>query len=220
MARTRIAVVGLGQFGTTLVKQLCRMDVEVLAIDKDPRKIENIAEVCDDAVVLDIQDEEATRDRLKEVDVLVVAIGETPLPGILLTTIGQELGIRSIIVRAHEPTSRAILMKLGATEVYSPEKKAAESMVRKLTIANAIDSLPLSKDQAIIEIDVPEDWIGLSVKEIEIRKNFALNLICVSKNGGDSYDFSPAIDVPFEDTDKLYLLGSSDRLAQLTGPKG
>jgi trk system potassium uptake protein TrkA len=218
MARTRIAVVGLGQFGTSLVRQLCRFDVEVLAIDKDPQKIEEIADECEDAIVLDIHDEEATRARLEDVDVLVVAIGETPLPGILLTTIAQELGIERVVVRAHGITSRSILTKLGATEIYSPEKKAAESMVRKLTVANAIDSLPLDNDQAIIEIGAPSDWVGRSVKEIGIRQNYALNLLCVSRTDGVDHDFAPAIDIPFKETDILYLLGSRDRLAKLTGP--
>ena len=218
MARTRIAVVGLGQFGTSLVRQLCRFDVEVLAIDKDPQKIEEIADECEDAIVLDIHDEEATRARLEDVDVLVVAIGETPLPGILLTTIAQELGIERVVVRAHGLTSRSILTKLGATEIYSPEKKAAESMVRKLTVANAIDSLPLDNDQAIIEIGAPSDWVGRSVKEIGIRQNYALNLLCVSRTDGVDHDFAPVIDIPFKETDILYLLGSRDRLAKLTGP--
>ncbi|MGE4619688.1 MAG: TrkA family potassium uptake protein [Planctomycetota bacterium] len=216
MSRTRIAVVGLGQFGTTLVKQLTRYKVEVLAIDKEAIRVQEVAEICEDAVVLDIHDEEATRARLANVDILVVAIGETPLPGILLTTIAQDLGLERIIVRAHNETSRTILAKLGATETYSPEIKAAERMARNLTISFSIDSLPLASEQAIIEIKTPQDWVGRTIKEIGIRQNFAVNLICVSHTGGMDHDFSPPLDTPFKENDLLYLLGSKDRLEKVT----
>lgn len=199
------------------MKQLCRLDVEVLAIDKESQKVEAISQECEDAITIDVSNEEVIREHLENVDVLVVTVGETPLPGILLTTIAQELDIRRIVIRAHEPTARAILEKLGATEIFSPEKKAAESMARNLTVPFSVDSLPLSTNQAIVKIDAPEDWIGKTVKEIGIRQNFAVNLICIARNDGTDHDFAPAIDKPFVKTDVLFLLGSRDRLEKLTG---
>ncbi|MDE0959334.1 MAG: TrkA family potassium uptake protein [Planctomycetota bacterium] len=215
MNKERIAVIGLGQFGTSLVRELARNKVEILAIDKDPRKVEEIAEYCDDALTLDILDEEAIRDHLTGVQTLVVCIGETPMPGILLTTIAKELDIPRILVRAHGNTAKKILLKLGADDVYSPEKKAAHQMAQKLAVPNFVDSLPMMEDQAIVEIPVPESWLGQTIGEINIRQKHALNLICIQRAGTAEADFSPAIDDPLLEGDKIYLLGSKDRLANL-----
>ncbi len=218
MKNKRIAVVGLGQFGSSLVRDLAHRKVEVLAIDKDPRKIQDVSEYCDDAVTLDILDEEAVRDHLEGVEVLVVCIGETPLPGILLTTIAKDLGIQEIFVRSHGETASNILEKLGATERFSPEQKAAEHMALRLTVPNSVDSVPLAADQAIVKVSVPEAWVGRSIADIGIRQNHAVNIICVCREGESVADFSPALEKPFEATDQVYLLGSKDRLEQLDGP--
>ncbi|MBT5737521.1 MAG: TrkA family potassium uptake protein [Planctomycetes bacterium] len=215
MKKERIAVVGLGQFGSSLVRELAHMNVEILAIDKDSQRVMEIAESCDDALTLDILDEEAIREHLIEVKTVVVCIGESPLPGILLTTIAKELKIPRVHVRAHGDTARKILLKLGADDVYSPEKKAARRMALKLTVPNIVDSLPMGKDQAIVEIPVPNRWIGKTIGELEIRQNYAVNLICIRRADADVADFSPAVDVPFQKTDKVFLLGSKDRLADL-----
>jgi len=215
MKRERIAVVGLGQFGSSLVRELAHMKVEILAIDKDSQKVMEIAESCDDALTLDILDEEAIREHLIGVKTLVVCIGESPLPGILLTTIAKELKIPRVHVRTHGDTAQKILLKLGADDVFSPEKKAAHRMALKLTVPNIVDHLPMADDQAIVEIPVPDRWIDRTIAEIGIRQNHALNLICIWRDGADAADFSPAVDVPFQKTDKIFMLGSKDRLADL-----
>jgi len=215
MKNKRIAVIGLGQFGSSLVRDLSHRKVEVLAIDKDSRKIQDVSEYCDDAMTLDILDEEAVRDHLEGVEVLVVCIGETPLPGILLTTIAKELGIQEIFVRSHGDTASNILEKLGATEIFSPEQKAAEHMALRLTVPHSVDSVPLAADQAIVKIAVPEHWVGRSIAEIEIRQNHVVNLICVCREGQAVADFSPSLEEPFKASDEVYLLGSKDRLEEL-----
>ena len=216
MKRIRIAVIGLGQFGTSLVKDLSRRSVEILAIDRDRKKVEAIADICDDAVTLDILDETATRDHLQGVEVLVVCVGETPLPGILLTTVATDMGIEKIVVRSHGETTRTILEKLGATELFSPEKTAALHMARKITVPHSVDSIPLAADQAIVRIRVPEDWVGRSIAEIGIRQHHSVNIICICRNGGSAADFSPSTEKAFEETDEIYLLGAQDRLRILS----
>jgi trk system potassium uptake protein TrkA len=88
-------------------------------------------------------------------------------------------------------------------------------MALKLTVPNIVDSLPMGKDQAIVEIPGPNRWIGKTIGELEIRQNYAVSLICIWRADADVADFSPAVDVPFQKTDKVFLLGSKDRLADL-----
>lgn len=215
MSRTQIAVVGLGRFGSYLVEELCKLDVEVLAIDKSSKKIQEISKICDDSLRIDVNEEETVRDYIKNVDILIVTVRDNPLPAILLTTVAHDLGIKRIIVRAHDQTSKTILKKLGATEIFSPEAKAAKSMAKNLTVPNFAESLPLSNQQSIIKINPPASWVGRTISEVAIRQNYAVNLLCKSDNHGESYDFSPEVDKPFAETDLIYLLGSTDRLSKL-----
>lgn len=147
----------------------------------------------------------------------MVTIGKSPLPGILLTTIAHEMEIQRIVVRAPDQTSKAILEKLGATETFSPESKAASAMAKNLTVPFSVDSLPLTINQAIIKIKPPQEWVGKTIKEIGVRQNFAVNLIGVSHDDGNSFDFSPAVDKPFAESDLLLILGAQDRLKEVTG---
>lgn len=91
-------------------------------------------------------------------------------------------------------------------------------MAKNLTVPFSIDSLPLTTNQAIIKINPPQEWVGRTIKEIGVRQNFAVNLICVSHDEGSSFNFSPAVDKPFAESDLLLLLGARDRLKDVTGP--
>ncbi len=223
MAMIRVGVFGLGRFGTALVKTLnhhnnSNMQVHIRAVDKDPDRVEAVKDNCDDALIMNLEEEDLLKSQIQNLDIIVIAIGENALPVLLLAHTAMEMisdsgsGSESkprIMCRAHDQTTRKILKKFGVQDqdIFAPEEKAAERLARRLVHRSSVDSLPLKEDQAIIQIPTPPKWVGKSLAETKIRNRYQVNLLCLQKSGTTENVISPDPDTVFEEGDQLYLLG-------------
>ncbi|MBC8261024.1 MAG: TrkA family potassium uptake protein [Planctomycetia bacterium] len=217
MTKKRIGVFGLGQFGTSLISFLKSHDAEIKAMDRDVEKVAAVVDDCHDAVALDLKDQKKVNAELKNLDILIITVGESPLPAILLSALKDELNIGRIICRAHGSTTEKILLKIGIekTDIFSPETEAAKDMARKLTTPYSVDNLPLSADEEIWNVEIPKNWDGHSIKDLDIRKKYAVNLICIQRKDMTTYDFAPTPDLVLQTGDKVHLLGKKDRLGEI-----
>ncbi|MDB4835041.1 TrkA family potassium uptake protein [Cyclobacteriaceae bacterium] len=225
----KFAVIGLGLLGTGIAKALANRGAEVLAIDNDEEKIEDIKDDVAHAVEMDSTDERALRaQNLQDFDAVVVAIGHN-FEGLLLTTVLlNEIGVKRIITRISSPHQRMILEKIGITEMFSPDEEVGKTVAEKLIHPEVKSFLPLPDDYEIIEINTPKRVSNKSIHEVALRERYNLNLITIKRQfqeevNGEISVVEHIIGVPKSDTvllesDVIILLGKSydvDRFVEM-----
>ncbi len=178
----KVAVIGIGNFGAHLAVTLAKQGAEVLAIDSSMDRLEDVKDKVTYTVRLDSTEEKALREQgLTELDAVIVAIGDD-FEATLLTIVAlQNIGVKRIIARATTKTHERILRHLGIEEVISPAVEAAERLADSLMYRGVIDSLELSSDYSIVEVNAPEAFIGKSLGELQLRETFDVNLITIKR---------------------------------------
>ena len=178
----RFAVIGMGQFGYRVAKQLTSKGAEVLAIDKDMDRVEMIKDDVTYAVSLDSTDIKALGSQnLQDMDAVLVAIGEN-IEGLLLTTVLLlELNVKRIVARAMTAQQRIILEKLGVKEILSPEDEVGIMVAEMLINPTMKAFLQLPDDFEIAEIQVPRKIIGKTLDDIDLKENYTLQLITIKR---------------------------------------
>ena len=205
------AVIGLGLFGSSVARQLCALGAEVLAIDTNSDLVQQVSGDVTTAAVADARDLEVLRALgAQECDCAVVAIGDDLAVSVLATMNLKELGIPQIICKAHDETHRKGLDKLGADKGVIPEKEVADKLARSLTSHNVLDFIELSNDYGIVEINTPKEWIGKSLKELDVRARLGVNIIAIERN--DKVSVSPRAEFELAKNDILVVLGDYDSL--------
>lgn len=208
------AVIGLGLFGSSVARQLCALGAEVLAIDTNSDLVQQVSGDVTTAAVADARDLEVLRTLgAQECDCAVVAIGDDLAVSVLATMNLKELGIPQIICKAHDETHRKVLEKLGADKVVIPEKEVADKLARSLTSHNVLDFIELSNDYGIVEINTPKEWIGKSLKELDVRARLGVNIIAIERN--DKVSVSPRAEFELAKNDILVVLGDYDSLTMM-----
>jgi trk system potassium uptake protein TrkA len=218
--RKQFGVVGLGRFGSAMATTLVELGHDVLGIDGDEARVQQLADVMTHAVQLDATDEKALRaSGIRNVDVAVVSIGEHLEASLLVVMQLREMGVATIVAKAVTPIHGRILEKLGVSRVIFPEREMAIRVAHSLVMPNAIDYIELSREFSIVEIPAPDAFVGRTLKQIELRPRFGLTLVAIKRRGPDGdkvvTSIAPAADEKIRRGDVLALLGSNERLSGL-----
>ena len=202
-------VIGLGRFGSEVARRLCELGCEVLAMDTRSDLVQQLSSSVTQAVVGDAQDKEVLRALgARDFDCAIVAIGGDLGASVLITMNLKELGVPYVVCKAHDETHRRVLQKLGADKVVIPEQEYAHRLARSLSSPNVLDYIELSDEYGIMEVPAPRKWYGQSLKELDIRAKFGINIIAVKRHGEISA--FPAGDYRFVENDVIVVLGGSD----------
>ena len=204
-------VIGLGRFGTEVACQLYNQGCEVLAVDRNLDKIQQVSDHVTHAAVCDARDKDALKALgAKDFDCAIVAIGGSLADSVLATMSLKELEIPYVVCKAHDDTHRQVLKKLGADKVVIPEKENAYRLAKSLSSRNALDYIELSEDYGIIEVPAPASWDGKSLIELNVRAKLGLNILAVKR--GEEFFVSPAATFQISKTDVLVVLGDTAAL--------
>ena len=156
----QFAVVGLGGFGYRVAKHLSERGHNVLAIDKDPLRVELVQDMVTQAVHLDATSQAAMATLgLEDIDSAVIAIGDNLEASVLITMILKELGVQDIIVEGTSREQRKILTILGARRVIIPEEDAATRLATTLAESSIVDNLSSIAGHSILEIMSPKEFV-------------------------------------------------------------
>jgi trk system potassium uptake protein TrkA len=220
MAKLSFAVIGLGRFGSAIATTLTELGQDVIGIDGNEERVQKLADLVSNTAQLDATDERALRQAgIQEVDVAVISIGENIEASLLVVMLAKELGIPRIIAKAVTPLHGRILEKLGVSRVIFPEREMAIRLAHSLVVPNVLDYIELSRDFSIIELPAPPDFVGKSLRQLQLRNRFGLTLIAIKRKtgtgDGEITNVGPAADDLIEQGDVLALIGSNERLAQL-----
>ena len=189
---SQFAVLGLGNFGSSLAVSLANKGHEVLVIDSNGDRIENIKNYVTSAIVYDVKTGEYLKDYIsKEIQTVILNLGDTIEANILAIYYLKEIEIKNIIVKAVSAVQADIYRKLGATQTIDPEKMAGEDLAERLSSPNLIEYIPLAPDYGIFEVAIPEKFIGKTIKEIGFRKKYHIQIIAIKDVLNDAISFLP-----------------------------
>lgn len=180
MARQKMAVIGLGQFGLNLALRLTEQGVEVLGIDVNEERVELLRDQIAHTIIMDSTDKRALMQTgLKDFDVVIVAIGDNFESSILTCAHLQELGAKRIISRILSTVHERLLKLMKIEELIVPEGEAAYQLSRKLSLRGVTEHLDISGDYSLVEAQMPKWACGKTLQEIDLRRKYKLNLITV-----------------------------------------
>ena len=174
----QVAILGLGIFGSTLSETLSNYGVEVLAVDNDPTCVERISKFVTRAVVADVTDKDQLLELgVNEFDTVVVSLSKHFEESVLCTMILKEFGVKDIIVKARTKRKSMILTKVGATQVINVEKDMAHRVAKTLLRRSIVDLIELDDEYSIVEIKAPNEWVGKTLRNLNVRTAYGMNII-------------------------------------------
>jgi len=207
-------IVGLGRFGTSLAMALEAYDHNVLAVDIDMKRVQELSQRLRHVVQLDATNIEAMREiGVDSFDTATICIGENFEANIMATVVLRKLGIRRIVAKARTITQMDILKKVGANEVVLPEHEAGVRLARRLAAINFVDFLELSEDTGVVEILAPAVLIGKSLRESKIRQEYGLAVIAIRRD--EELMVSPRAGEVVQENDILVVLGNTANCERL-----
>ena len=175
----KFIVIGLGQFGLSLAVKLAQYGHEVIGVDKNMRKVEEIKDKISYSICLDSKEASALESLpLENTDVVVVCIANEG-DNILTTALLKKANVKRVISRSVSSLQDNVLEAMGITEIFKPEKESAERWAFKLSTTNYINLFEVTKSYSIDEIKVPTPFVGKTVREIGMNKKY--NIILLTK---------------------------------------
>jgi trk system potassium uptake protein TrkA len=178
MQKHTIGILGLGVFGTSIAKTLCKYDCNIIAVDDHDSQINQLESILTRGVVGDISDKDLLRAAgIDTCDTVVVATGSNLEASVLAVLHCKSLGIPKVVAKAKSKTTREVLLKIGADRVISPERETGISLAKNLLHDDTTHVIELDEYVSIIEFNPPVKWIGKSLGELKLRQNYMMNII-------------------------------------------
>ncbi len=199
-------IIGLGRFGTAIASELSALGHEVLAVDVDEERVQQVADHVTHAVTGDGRNIEVLRALgVRNFDCVVVAMGSDVGNSALITLNLKELGVKEVICKAQSHVHSRVLEKIGADRVVFPEYEMGAKLAQGLSSSNVLNFIELSEDYGILELSAPQSWQGKSLRELDVRNRRHVNVIAIRKNG--ELNVAPSPDLPLESGDQVVALG-------------
>jgi trk system potassium uptake protein TrkA len=224
----KFAVIGLGVFGSYLAIKLAEHGAEVLAIDSNYDKLENIKDFVTLTVRLDSTDKTALKNqRLDEFDAVIIGIGDNFEASILTTAVLQQIGVKRIIVRGTTSIHKKIFNHLEIEEIILPAEEAAERLAESLAIEKVVGSFMVTSEHVIVEAKTPQSFVDKKLIDLKLTENHNVSLITIKKIesttkllGFGKKTIEKSIGIPKDDTvieqdDILVLFGKQKDIESL-----
>lgn len=175
-------IIGLGIYGSNLAIDLTKLGHEVIGADINPSLVEAIKEEISTAYILDSTDESALAMLpLKNVDLVIVAIGENFGASIRTVALLRKLGVQHIYARSIDKLHESILESMNLDRIVSPEQRAAFDLVNEMALGTSVDVLTVSSESYILKFKAPDFFVGTSYNQLALAKTYGLKMLCASR---------------------------------------
>jgi len=212
----QFAIIGLGNFGHYLAAYLYDKGHEVLAMDKSHQRVQEIRDRVSQAVVADATDRAVLESLgVDQMNAAVVSIGTVLSNSILATLNLRDMGVKAIYAKAVSEAHGRILYKVGATEVFFPEKDQALSLAERLHNPNMLDYIPFLEGYSIIQLAPPREFIGKRLKDLDLINRFGIQVLGIKEIIPERLNLIPTAHFVIKDSDTLILLGPNDTLEKM-----
>lgn len=200
-----VLIIGVGEFGSHIAKRMEELRCEVMAVDINEDKINDILPYVTNARIGDSTNEEFLKSLgIGNYDVCIVALGSLFQTSLETTSLLKELGAKKVVSRATNDVQMKFLLRNGADEVVYPEKQMALRIATKYASDSILDFINLDSTYSIYELKIPKEWYGKTLSQIDIRKKFKVNILTI-KRGNDV--FIPTADTQFDKDDIAFVIG-------------
>ncbi|WP_442855355.1 potassium channel family protein [Clostridium sp. Marseille-P3244] len=218
MMEKQYAVLGLGSFGYSVALTLENMGCDVLVMDASYEKIQDISDKVSYAMKADIADPDALQALGgRNLDGVVIAVSESLEASIMATMICKEMGIPLVLAKAKDKLQGAILERVGADRIVYPEIEMGSRVAKSLVAREFMDWISLSNDYSMVEIAVPDKWIGKSLTELSVRERLGINVVGIIVNGKIDVTLDPQ--KPLPQGGILIVIGANDILEKFDSAK-
>ncbi len=206
-----ILLIGLGRFGRHIALQLNKLGHEVMAVDINEERVNESLTIVTNAQIGDSTNTEFLKSLgIGNFDVCIVTIGGNFQNSLETTSLLKELGAKLVVSRAERDVQEKFLLRNGADEVVYPEKQVANWAAIRYTADHIRDYIEVDDAHAIFEVEVPEEWIGKTVGELDIRRKYSINIMATKENGKINMAVSP--ETVLTDNITLLVLGAYKEL--------
>lgn len=209
--KRQYAVIGLGRFGSSLARELMTLGYEVLGIDKYEEKVNDIEAYLTHAIVAETTDEEVLRSvGIRNMDCVIVAIGDSIQASILTTIILKDLGVKNVVVKALSEQHGRVLEKLGVDRIIYPERDMGIRVAHQLANPNLLDYIELSKEYTVAELVIPKALSGKTLKELDPRARYGCSVVAIHRE--DKMIVVPAGNELVQEKDVMVLIGKKKQI--------
>ena len=178
-----ILLIGLGRFGRHIAIKLDELHHQVMAVDKEDTRVDAVLPFVTNAQIGDATNEDFLSSLgVGNFDVCIVAIGDSFQNSLEVTSLLKELGARMVVSRAARDVHAKFLLRNGADEIVYPERQLADWAAIRYSADHILDYIELDEEHAIFEISIPEEWIGKTIGQLDIRKKYDINIMALKTN--------------------------------------
>ena len=179
-----ILLIGVGRFGRHIAMQLSQLGHQVMAVDINEERINDVLPFVTNAQIGDSTNEEFLRTLgIGNFDVCFVTISSNFQNSLETTSLLKELGAKSVVSRAERDVQAKFLLRNGADNVVYPEKQMAKWAAIRYSADHIFEYIEIDEQHAIFEVQVPKEWIGKSVGELDVRRRFGINILGIKRAG-------------------------------------
>lgn len=204
-------LIGIGRFGKHIAKTLYDLDYEVMAVDQNEERINDVLPFVTSARIGNATNEEFLRSLgINNYDACIVGIGNHFQSALEITSLLKELGAKKVVSRASRDVERKFLLRNGADDVVYPQKQMAIWTAIRYSSDHILDYVALDSDFNVYEIEIPAAWLGKTVGQLNIRREYQLNILAIKENG----KMNPAItpDTLLDEGKTLMVLGKYEQI--------
>lgn len=213
--RKLICVIGLGQFGSELARELAHR-CEVLALDNNEDRVNAIADSVQRAMIVDARDFAGLSSLVRDdFDEAIVSLGESMEASVLCTLHLKKIGLNTIRAKAVSEDHASILRAVGASETIFPERETARRVAAQIVNPNLLDFVPLGEDFEVMDVGVPDAFIGKSLLNLKLRERFGVFVIAVKELIPPKFVFLPGPDFVIKPSDVLVMIGKEADLVRI-----
>ena len=179
-----ILLIGLGRFGRHIAEELNKLGHEVMAVDENEDRVNAVLSIVTNAQIGDSTNAEFLEALgVRNFDVCIVAISGNFQSSLETTSLLKELGAKMVVSRAERDVQAKFLLRNGADEVVYPEKQMAFWTAIRYSSDHIFDYISLGDDYAIFEVEVPDSWVGKTIRQLDVRKRFHVNIMAIKQDG-------------------------------------
>ena len=190
--KKNVLLIGAGRFGKHMAMQLNQLGHQVMAVDTDENRINDVMNIVTNAQIGDSTNAEFLKSLgVGNFDVCMVTIGDSFQNSLETTSLLKELGARYVVSRAERDVQEKFLLRNGADQVVYPEKQMAKWTAIRYSSDHVFDYIEIDSQYAIFEVEIPENWIGKNVGQLDIRKKYGINILATRKYGKTDVAVSP-----------------------------
>lgn len=207
------AVFGLGRYGTAVAKELVENGMEVIAVDSNQTIVNDVAPYLPVCKCADVTDAEViSRLGIGNIDTVIVSMANNLEASVMAVTLCKEAGVKNVIAKCANEMHQKILLRVGADRVVFPENESGIRLAKNLLTSGFIDTISLSRDVSMVEIDVKEEWYGKNLIELNLRKKYGFNIVALKQGETVNVNINP--EQPLDSDTTLIVIANTSKLAK------